>query len=261
KTIIAEVDARIEKVLVTSGQTVAQGDPIAELDTSQIQEQVAAAQGNVDAAKGQMAAAAVEGADARRRAELEQRIYRSGGSSREAVKSALADVAKAGAAYAAAKGQFDVATAQLAQLQKALDNTRITAPIGGVVAAIKVAAGEMATRGTPIAQVFDVRDLLVRFAVPRKQVGMIKVGQPVTISFDGDQPPLPAVVQTIGDEIDPALEVSFVEADIDDASLPPERRKVGIDGKVRLAAPAAGAGAATGAGSGAGSAAGSGAAP
>jgi multidrug resistance efflux pump len=106
-----------------------------------------------------------------------------------------------------------------------------------VVGAIKVAPGELALRGTPIAQVFDVRDLLVRFAVPRKQLGRLAIGQPVTISFDGAEAPLVAVVQTIGDEIDPALEVSFVEADLDDATLPAGRRKVGIAGRVRLGAP------------------------
>lgn len=235
KVVVAEFDARIEKVLVVSGQAVAAGAPIAILDASQLQEQVAAARGNVEAAKGQMAAAGVEGADARRRAALEQRIYRSGGSSREAVKSAQADIARAGAAYAAAKGQHDAAQAQLTQLEKLLANAQITAPIGGVVSAIKVATGEMAQRGTPIAQVFDVKDLLVRFAVPRKQVSGIKVGQKVTISFDSGEPALEAVVQTIGEELDPALEVSFVEADIDDATLPPERRKVGVEGRVRLA--------------------------
>lgn len=241
KLIVAELDARIEKVLVVAGQTVAAGDVIAELDASLIREQVAAAQGNVDAAKAQMGAAGVEGADARRRAALEQRIYRSGGSSREAVKSAMADIARAGAAYAAAKGQHDAAAAQLAQLEKMMAGAHITAPIGGVVSAMKVSAGEMALRGTPVARVFDVEDLLVRFAVPRKQVGMIKVGQAVTITFDSDAAPLAAVVQTIGDEIDPALEVSFVEADLDDAALAPERRKVGVEGRVHLvvAAPAA----------------------
>lgn len=253
KLVVAEIDARIERVAVIAGQMVAQGDTIAELDPSQIQEQVAAAQGNLDAAKGQMAAAAVEGADARRRAALEQRIYRSGGASLEAVKSAQAEVARAGAAYAAAKGQHDTAQAQLAQLEKSLANARITAPIGGVVSAIKVAPGELAGRGTPVARVFDVKDLLVRFAVPRKQLGMIKVGQPVTITFDTDQAPLSAVVQAIGEEIDPALEVSFVEADIDDATLPADRRKVGVEGRVRIAGTNAGPGAGSGSGSGSGS--------
>ncbi len=238
KLVVAELDARIDRVLVVAGQTVAAGDGIAELDPTSIREQVAGAQGSVDAARAQMTAAAVDGADARRRAALEQRIYRSGGSSREAVKSAQADIARAGAAYAAAKGQHDAAVAQLAQLEKLLAGARITAPIGGVVSAIKVSTGELAQRGTPVAQVFDVKDLLVRFAVPRRQVGMIKVGQAVTITFDGDQPPLAAVVELVGEEIDPALEVSFVEADIDDATLAPARRKVGVEGRVRLVAPA-----------------------
>jgi RND family efflux transporter MFP subunit len=238
RRVAAELDARIERVLVVAGQTVAAGAPIAELDASQIREQVAAARGSVDAARAQMAAAGVEGADARRRAALEQRIYRSGGSSREAVRSAQADIARAGAAYAAAKGQHDTALAQLGQLEKLLAGVTVAAPIGGVVATIEVAPGELALRGTPIAQVFDVRDLLVRFAVPRKQLALVAVGQPVTISFDGPEP-LRAVVQTIGEEIDPALELSFVEADIDDARLPAERRKVGVTGRVRLdAAPA-----------------------
>ncbi len=43
-----------------------------------------------------------------------------------------------------------------------------------------------------------------------------------------------ATVQTIGVELDPALEVSCVEADLDDATLPPERRQVGVEGRVRL---------------------------
>jgi multidrug efflux pump subunit AcrA (membrane-fusion protein) len=110
----------------------------------------------------------------------------------------------------------------------------VPAPLDGVVSVVKVKEGEVARKGTPIARVFDPSQLVVRFAVPRKNVALIKNGTHVELVINEGNRTVPATVQYADDDHDPSIDFTIFEAGIDPNYLIDEIR-VGDNGHVRIA--------------------------
>jgi hypothetical protein len=110
----------------------------------------------------------------------------------------------------------------------------VTSPIDGVVTVVKVTEGAMASRGQPIARVFDPRDLWIRFAVPPEGRDAIHEGDAITAVPLHGTAPLPAVVRIVNRALEPPLELSVVEADLDDASVANHDAMLGTLVDVRL---------------------------
>ena len=85
----------------------------------------------------------------------------------------------------------------------------------------------------PLARVFDDRDLIIRFAVPKKYRSSLKLGGRVELTVEGVAQPIWASITQIADE-EPPITFSVVEADIDDSKLRPDEIQVAKDGRVRL---------------------------
>lgn len=62
--------------------------------------------------------------------------------------------------------------------QRALEATRVCAPVAGVLAEVKVREGEPAGGGQAVGQVIDGRELEVRFAVPADELAFLQLGKP-----------------------------------------------------------------------------------
>ena len=86
--VVAEFDAKVEEVLVTGGQRVEAGQPIARLDDAQLRQRVESARQAAQAARADAAKAAYAVADARRNLETERRLFQRGAQARLAVSSA-----------------------------------------------------------------------------------------------------------------------------------------------------------------------------
>jgi HlyD family secretion protein len=124
----------------------------------------------------------------------------------------------------AAKARFNSAEAQVGYSQ-------IRSPIDGVVADRPVAAGEMASSGSPVITVIDISDIVARANVPVEQIGFLKVGQAATISAPGVE--LKGKVWVVSPAVDPSsttLEV-WVKA-----RNPGERLKPGTTASVAIEA-------------------------
>jgi membrane fusion protein, multidrug efflux system len=97
-----------------------------------------------------------------------------------------------------AERQYDVATngaeqqyqallgarARVAVAQKALADTVVRAPFGGVVGERFVSVGDYVTRGTKVASVMRVDALRIELTVPEQYVSAIDVGRAVTFEVD-----------------------------------------------------------------------------
>jgi hypothetical protein len=86
---------------------------------------------------------------------------------------------------------------------------------------IRLKEGELAVPGTPIARIFDPSDRWVRFAMPADaRDPAIKPGARVEVSIPGakNKPPvvLPATVVGVSSVLEPPLQLTVVEADLDD---------------------------------------------
>lgn len=148
---------------------------------------VAAARRQVEASKGALTAV---------RASLSNPDIRS--SEKAAVQRQIvqqeADVAASQAEAARARAQLVEAQANRADLQ-------VLAPFDGIVATRAAEPGEVATAGTAIITLLDLRKVYLRGFVPEGQIGRVRVGQPARIYLDSQpRQPLEAYVSRVDPE-------------------------------------------------------------
>lgn len=238
KVITADFQGRVERLSIRNGQTVRAGDVVAELDPTQLKMDLEKAKGTYAAAKGQAGRAGAAYANARRRANLEQRLIRRGAAAPEAYRSALSEAGQFGADGAAAAGEMQRASAQIRELEAMIARASVRAPLDGVISIVKVKEGEVPAKGTPIARVFDPNQLVIRFAVPRADTALVHPGTTVELVTSTSKQTVPATVRLEDAVDDPSIDFTVFEAVID-----PNYRidgiRVGDNGTVRIASVAA----------------------
>lgn len=183
-----EISGRIRNVFVDANERVTAGQVLAEIDTTQIEAQVASARANLQSASAgvQLARVALDEVTitARRAAELHARQL----SSDAELDQANAAVARARAELASATARSAVARAELDRIARDLDRARILSPIDGVVLTRNVEAGQSvaATLSSPvffqIAE--DLSELELQVDVDEADVGTVHEGLEATFRVD-----------------------------------------------------------------------------
>jgi membrane fusion protein (multidrug efflux system) len=79
---------------------------------------------------------------------------------------------------------LQAARARVALARKAVADTVVRAPFGGVVAQRLVSVGDYVTRGMKVAQVVRINPLRVQLTIPEQFVSAVGVGQPVNFVVD-----------------------------------------------------------------------------
>ena len=230
--VAAEFEARVERILVTSGQRVKIGDPLVQLDDSQLRQRVEGARHAEEAAHSKMLSQGALVANTQRRLSIERRLYERGAQAREAVTSARYVVASSAAAASAARAEYQAASASRVELEQQLAKALLVAPMDGVVTVIKVKEGEIARSGTKIARVFDPQDLRVQFELPRALRNELAIGSSVDVIVDGVT--LRAPVVEISADLEPPLQFAIATADVVD-DLASHTARVGAEVRVKLA--------------------------
>jgi HlyD family secretion protein len=147
-----EQAGQITAVYAAEGQTVRKGQLLVRIDDRVLRDQVRAATAGVEAA--------VAGLDAANDAEDDAQI----------------DSARAGIKQA--KAQLSIAQAQLSQ-------TRVTAPMSGVVLDVPVNRGEQASVGQTLITIGDLTKPKLVIYIPEPMIGQVKLGQKATLTADG----------------------------------------------------------------------------
>jgi RND family efflux transporter MFP subunit len=110
------------------------------------------------------------------------------------------------------------ARAALAQAEKRLRNTRVTAPFAGTVEERFVQPGEQVAPNDPVARVIDVQPAKVVAGVPERYAGDIEKGNELRIQFQsarlGERT---GTVTFVGSAIDPDSRTFTIEATIANA--------------------------------------------
>lgn len=233
QVIAADFDGKVLELSMRNGQQVRQGAVVAKLDDSQLKSKLAEAKGQLQRAKGAAARAGTAYANAERRAKLEQRLIRSGAAAPEAFRSIRAEAGQYGADGSSAAGDISTSQATIAELEAQIAKANVVAPFDGTIAVVKVRQGEIASKGTPIARVFDPTQPVVRFAVPRKYASQIKLGMQVELVTNIDNRVVPATVRSQDDTADPSVDLTIFEADVD-PNIRTGEIHVGENGHVRI---------------------------
>jgi membrane fusion protein (multidrug efflux system) len=183
-TISSKILGRISYLGVDDGDTVAEGDTLVRLDSSDLKAQAAQAQASIESARQNAKLAEVTLARAQddfNRADIQLKG--------KAITQEQFDHARS--AFRAAQAQFDVAGAAVNSAQAQLDviqtqilNTEILAPFKGVVARKWVMPGDVIQAAQPIFTIFKVDDVWVTAMFEETKISSIRQGDQVRISVD-----------------------------------------------------------------------------
>lgn len=234
EVIPAAFTGRILKLGVHPGQRVHTGDSIAKLDDTDLKSQIAGYFAEEKAARAEAGASGALAGAAKNDVLTAQRLYRSGAGTLNAIRDAQSKTSSQGAQGAAALARGGIAKSKRDVAERQLAQAEITSPLDGVVMMIKAKEGEVTQQGASIARVFDPRDLIIRFAVPKEYRSQIAVNTRVELRIDGVERPVWASVERLADEEAP-INLTVVEADIDDSKLAPDEVRVASVGRVRIA--------------------------
>jgi HlyD family secretion protein len=205
-TVLSKVPGRIERILVSEGDTVAKGqllvlmeDDVARLQAEQASAALAAAQAQLEkarrgvrpeelvSAQATLAAAETDLEDAETAFQRAQRLFAEGVIAKAAQEEAEArlraartgvDNARRGVSMmeqGAGSEEQRMAEAQLASARAQrdlaklnLDNTRVNAPIDGHVAKVPIDEGNLAGPATPLVVIVNETAMVVKAAIPER---------------------------------------------------------------------------------------------
>ncbi|MDH7577562.1 MAG: efflux RND transporter periplasmic adaptor subunit [Bacillota bacterium] len=186
--VLPKVSGRIRAVSVDVGDRVRTGQVLVQLDDTEIAAQVRQAEAALAVAEAGARAAAANLEDARRNLERVKELYDAGAATLQQLEQAQLRYDQAAAGVNEA--QVEQARAALGAARIQLDNTVITAPLTGIVAARFAEAGEMASPGQPLLTLVDIDQVQVEISVTEAEVNKLRRGQevPVTVAAAGEKP-------------------------------------------------------------------------
>lgn len=103
---------------------------------------------------------------------------------------------------------------EVAIARQQLDDTTLRAPIEGVVRERQVFAGEYRAAGTPIVTLVRQHPLRLQLAVPERAATMLRVGQPVRVTVEGDTTIHEGRVTRVSPSIEEGTRTLPIEAEI-----------------------------------------------
>jgi membrane fusion protein (multidrug efflux system) len=175
---------RIVELGADEGDTVQEGQLLVRLDDADLRAQEAQAQTGLALARENVQLSAVEAQRARDDFERAVTQLRGKVIPQEQYDHAKTALDMAEARQRIALAQVQAARAQLQVVETQLANTRVTAPLTGVVARRWVLPGEVVQSGQPIFALYDLADLWVTANFEETKIGRIRPGDRVTIAVD-----------------------------------------------------------------------------
>jgi membrane fusion protein, multidrug efflux system len=168
----ALVPGRVNAVTVAEGDSVRQGQVIAEIERQPLEDQRRQAAAAVDQAKAQVE-------NARLALQRNQSLFERGIAAGKEVEDAKKDVASAQAA-------LDTANAALSTAARNVERAAVRSPISGQVVKRMVSVGEQVdgTAAQPIAQIANLDRVELAANVPADYLSRVKVGLGATLKSD-----------------------------------------------------------------------------
>lgn len=216
----AEVEGRVDAVLVRPGEAVKAGQALARMDSRDLAARRAEAGANLAAARAQFELAEKT---QRRNEELQARHFISANS---------LDTSRSG--LDAAREALRARDAQLALAQQALERSTIRAPQAGIVAERAVQPGQHVGLNMRLFSIVDLAELEFAAAVPVAEIGAVRGGQRVSVVAEGSDKAADGRVERIAPTADAATRMIPIYIRV---ANPDGRLKGGmaVRGQVKLA--------------------------
>ena len=200
--VFSRIPDRVEKFLVDVGNRVRQGDLLARVRATAIEQAVLQAEAGLVAARSQEANVRLE-------FERSQRLFKENALSQQQLD--------------AIKTQFEAVTAQREQAEamvktakSQLNDALITAPISGIVATREYEEGDMASPARPLFTIVQMNRVKVAFDVAESDIGMLKNRQAAEVRVKSyPERAFHGTVSEISPVLDPLTRMARVEVVLD----------------------------------------------
>lgn len=200
--ISAKMLGRIQSMLAVEGSKVKPGQVLVTLDDTDLRAQEAQAAASLNYAKQSSVLSRINLDKTQDDFQRTRTLFSSGATTREQYDHAVKALDTANAQYAITEAQVETSQAQLTVIETQLLNTRITAPISGVIAKQSLMQGDVVQPGQTIFSVNDLVNIWVTANYEETKIGRIRVGAPVQITVDAySSHPFPGKVSLIGSGI------------------------------------------------------------
>lgn len=201
----AQVSGKIINLYVTLGQTVKQGDLIAEIDSSNQSNSLSTAQAELTSFQAQLKSAEVALKVAQSNYDRLKKLYRQNSASQNDFETATNTLAGAKANLDNIKAQIKSAEIAVNDAKTNLTYTKIISPMDGTIVSIPVSVGQtvnsMQTSPT-IVHVADLTKMLIKLEISEGDIAQVKEG--LSMSFTTLAEPEHRYQSKI-DSVDPAL--------------------------------------------------------
>ena len=216
----ALVAGRVTLVSAAEGDSVREGQVIAELDRRPLEDQRRQTAAALDQAKAQVE-------NARLNLQRNQQLFERGIAAGKEVEDAKTQMASAQAAV-------EQATAALSTADRNIERAQVRSPIAGQVVKRMVSVGEQVdgTAAQPIAEIANLDRVELAANVPSEQLSRIKIGQPVSVATDAYRGrAFVGSVLAIAPAVDPTTNAALVRMRIANAD---RRLRIGMFAQARV---------------------------
>ena len=200
--VFSKIPDRIEKYYIDEGDYIRQGEAIAHIIATTIEQAVRQAEAGVIAAKAQEANLRVE-------YERAQRLNRENVMSQQQF-----DLIKT--QYEATKAQLEQAEAALASTKSQLKDATVTAPISGIIGKKYFENGDMANMAVPLVKIVQMERLKIIFDAIEEDLGKLANGQQAIVKVRSyPERKFIGKVQKISPILDPITRMAEIEVLLD----------------------------------------------
>lgn len=182
----SRVSGQITKLHVELGQTVKQGDPIADIDSTNQQNDLNTSKAKLASCEAKLAATQQAYTIAETRYTREKGLRKKDATSQENLEEAQNNLAQAKANLQDAQSQLDQARIAVSVAETNLGYTHIVAPMDGMLVSVLVKEGQTLNAGmnTPeLVQVANVDEMEIRLQISEGDITLVSPGMPVQYSI------------------------------------------------------------------------------
>ena len=170
-TVKSRVSGDVMRLAVREGQSVTEGQVLAQIDTADSKARLDAQAAALEEARAKLDIA-------QKNRENNQQLLRQKFISQNAYDTTQST-------YEATAALMRSAEAQLRIAQKAMDDANVRAPFSGIVAKKMVNAGEKVGIDSPLFALVDLSRMEIEAPAPASEIPSVRVGQPVSFRVDG----------------------------------------------------------------------------
>jgi HlyD family secretion protein len=187
-TVGAEISGLIEEVMVEQNDRVTQGQPLARIDTTRLENSLAQAEANLAQARAGLQQAKASLEEAKLEEERAVALFEKGSTSKQALQQARAARKRAEAQVESSRASIAQARASVKLQRTDLRKATVYSPVDGVVLDRKVEPGNTVAASLQTPELFvlaeDLSDMELHVGIDEADISLVEGGQSATFTVD-----------------------------------------------------------------------------